>query len=781
MDIEVASTKPLMEQEQSKGDLKNHPAKIKKRTRAQRRREKVQKLKMELDKQAEGDDGVKKYDDRIVVKDNPNLVKYYKLQSFIGPNEFDQFMEGLRTTLPASFRINTFEYGQAKFLRQLVQGAEFKDYLTNANTDSDTKSPSVLEPLPWYPGKFAWQMNITRVDLKKSPILQSLHRFIMAETDIGFISRQESVSMIPPLVLDVHRGQNILDMCAAPGSKTAQLLEYLKFDIHKEQMSTCVKVESSSKSLFDDGLVVANDVDNKRCYMLVHQSNRLNSPNCVIINEDASRLPNMKTFDKDGDEYVDVKFDRILCDAPCSGDGTVRKNVDVWRKWSTGNANNFHGLQSKILKRGVELLKQDGLIVYSTCSMNPVEDEAVVASILRISQGSVVLEDCSSRLKGLHFRPGVNKWVVMNRDMEVVNDPHEVKPEQQSQIHASLFPPNEEEIGQFKLERCVRMLPHIQNTGAFFVACLRKLTPILPWEVTNADSARDSAAATDKSEAKKAPNPKKRRYGGFKEDPFVFIEFDDPDWIQIKNSYGLGDNFPANQLVHRCPSGKKRVIHLVSKATRNFMIANREEPDRVDFVKLINAGMRLFAKAESEAGFRICQDGVSEIIPYVRDDLKVPITKDDLKSLLGRQSVPMEEMSQGKHLKEKLKIGTCILIYKHTIEMNDGNDEKDISPASPIEVPIVAWRGERCVALYVSKTYRVHLRALIQSKIGNLAGDGDNDDNSIQTSETTKDNPNETTAAATTTARPDLQEQQFNSQEAEATIGHDDESHETNR
>ena len=688
----------------------------KRKTRGQKRKEK---------KAAEQQKGVWP-DRREIVRDNENLVSYYKLQPFLKEGEFDEFMVGLRATLPASFRINTFDYGQAKFLRRLVQKPEFCDFMgeekteasqnndeisqvedgisseTNGNKNCETQEQkpieTALEPLSWYPERMGWQMNITRVDLRKCPVLQQLHKFIMAETDNGFISRQESVSMIPPLLLDIRRGQTVLDMCAAPGSKTAQLLEYLKSDIFGSEEG---RSKSQDDCYFDDGLVVANDVDNKRCYMLVHQANRLNSPNCVIINEDAAKLPNMKTFDKDSDEY-NIRFDRILCDVPCSGDGTVRKNPDIWRKWTIGNANNFHGVQSKILKRGIELLKKDGLLVYSTCSMNPVEDEAVVASILRTSKGKVVLEDVTNKLSGLKTRPGLSKWTVMNRDMEVISSLEDVKPEYASQIYSSLFPPNEDEINQFKLERCLRILPHLQNTGAFFVAVLRKTCSTMPWEEPKVDA----ASGVDSKGSQAEPNPKKRRYGGFKENPFRFMTVDDPDWILIRDFYGLTDKFPVNQLATRCLADKKRTLHLVSKKTRSFIIANQEEADRKNFVKIINGGMRLFVKAESEAGFRISQDGVAEIAPYIKSDLKVAATKDDLILLLKSRTVVMDKLSSGAHIRDNLKVGSLILVYKH-IEDNE----------EPLEIPLVAWRGEHGVALYVSNTYRIHLCALVQLRV----------------------------------------------------------------
>ena len=79
------------------------------------------------------------------------------------------------------------------------------------------------------------------------------------------------------------------------------------------------------------GLVVANDADNARCYMLVHQAKRLQSPSVIITNHDASIMPNLQITSEDGKETkTNLKFDRILCDVPCSGDGTLRKNADIW-------------------------------------------------------------------------------------------------------------------------------------------------------------------------------------------------------------------------------------------------------------------------------------------------------------------------------------------------------------------------------------------------------------------------------------------------------------------
>ena len=76
-----------------------------------------------------------------------------------------------------------------------------------------------------------------------------------------------------------------------------------------------------------------------------------------------------------------ILFDRILCDVPCSGDGTIRKAPDIWRRWTPGNGNGLHPLQLRIALHACQMLRVGGRLVYSTCTFNPIEDEAVVAEV----------------------------------------------------------------------------------------------------------------------------------------------------------------------------------------------------------------------------------------------------------------------------------------------------------------------------------------------------------------------------------------------------------------
>lgn len=108
--------------------------------------------------------------------------------------------------------------------------------------------------------------------------------------------------------------------------------------------------------------------------MLTHQARRLNLPALFVTCMDARKFPTLKV----GKEMKNLRFDKVLCDVPCSGDGTLRKNVGLWKTYHNHLGHSLHPLQLEILLRGLKLTKQYGRLVYSTCSFNPIENEAVV-------------------------------------------------------------------------------------------------------------------------------------------------------------------------------------------------------------------------------------------------------------------------------------------------------------------------------------------------------------------------------------------------------------------
>lgn len=212
-----------------------------------------------------------------LVRENENFETYYKHQKIVSEAEWPEFLAAHKADLPTTFRITGYK-GEAKALLKLVEREFFTDYLKSAAELNETSYTPPFA-LPWYPNGLAWQLKLSRKDIRRSEAFYKLHNFLIAETSSGAISRQEAVSMIPPLVIDVKSHHRILDMCAAPGSKTAQLIEALHADAGNKTPT---------------GFVIANDLDNKRCYMLVHQAKRLNSPCFLVTNQDSAMYPTMK-------------------------------------------------------------------------------------------------------------------------------------------------------------------------------------------------------------------------------------------------------------------------------------------------------------------------------------------------------------------------------------------------------------------------------------------------------------------------------------------------------
>lgn len=291
--------------------------------------------------------------------------------------------------------------------------------------------------------------------------------------------------MLPVLFLDVKPGQRVLDMCASPGSKTTQALDFLLAD-------------ASSSAGAERGLVVANDLDKGRAYMLVHRLTRNTLRSAVVTCGPGDAFPGL--YDE-GELHATNVFDRVLCDVPCSGDGTLRKNQALWKDWHIGQGLTLHATQLALALRSATLLKTGGTMVYSTCSFNPIENEAVVAELLRRAGGSLELVDVSSQLPQLVTRPGRTNWKLGWRSKSKSTykghlfkaksedqgddsttylhdwfETYEQLPQELrgSRVLRSMFPPPASDPIAASLKRTMRLIPIDQNSGGFFVAVLRK-------------------------------------------------------------------------------------------------------------------------------------------------------------------------------------------------------------------------------------------------------------------------------------------------------------------
>ncbi|TKR93807.1 hypothetical protein L596_008197 [Steinernema carpocapsae] len=589
-----------------------------------------------------------------VKKDNQKLWDYYKAQGLIPEAEWHQFVQCLKDDLPTAFRVQGCH-------RELDA---FIDMMKDRFFDKIEETEGVHKPhqLPWL--KSAFQTRMPRSMMRSNPALKELHNFLVTEAEIGNISRQEAVSMLPPLLLDVQPHHKVIDVCAAPGSKTMQLIEMM----HAESDNP-------------DGLVVANDIDNSRCYLLVRQAlKRMPAPSCVVINEDASILPNMKKAN--GETML---FDRVLCDVICSGDGTFRKNIELWKSWTPQAGIGLHRLQVNIARRALEILEVGGRMVYSTCSLNPIEDEAVLAELLRHFEGTVELVDVEKELPELKRSPGVNKWKVIDRDLNEYASHDDVPTKLKRPIQQSMFPPTEEEAEKYHLNRSFRVFPHAQDTGGFFVAVLTK-TGHLKEPKTNGEEQKDRFEV-------KPPASKKRKMQGYLEDPFVFMAKDDDRFKNVADYYGIRDSFPAENLLSRSnEDGPKRTLYFVNGAVREFLQNNR------DNVKVINAGVKMFGRTETkftQCMFRLAQDGLKIILPHLGKRV-VTIDREEMDKIMrgisGNPNYPREGLQCDKALGD-LESGSVVLKATH----------------GTVEKSICAWIGQQSVSPYISKEERIHV------------------------------------------------------------------------
>jgi 16S rRNA (cytosine967-C5)-methyltransferase len=170
----------------------------------------------------------------------------------------------------------------------------------------------------------------------------------------GAISIQDEASQVVPILLGVREGERVLDMCAAPGGKTAAL----------------------ARAAGGAGFVVAADLHGHRLRGMREQFSRLGLGAVRLVELDAA-----------GSLPFGVTFDRILVDAPCSGTGTLGRHPEIrWRLQAEGLAE-FHALQVSLLRSGLERLAAGGRLVYSTCSLEAEENEFVVEEVLRGARG----------------------------------------------------------------------------------------------------------------------------------------------------------------------------------------------------------------------------------------------------------------------------------------------------------------------------------------------------------------------------------------------------------
>ena len=198
-------------------------------------------------------------------------------------------------------------------------------------------APFHLTPIPWIPNGFYYER-------EDDP---ARHPFYYA----GLYYLQEPSAMTPASVLPVMPGEHVLDLCAAPGGKATAL----------------------GAKLAGEGLLVANDISASRAKALLKNLEIFGIRNSFVTNAYPAKLA----------EQFAGAFDKILVDAPCSGEGMFRKDLANARVWSLEKVKECAKTQHEIIRQAVSMLRPGGLLLYSTCTFSPEENEQTIASLLQ--------------------------------------------------------------------------------------------------------------------------------------------------------------------------------------------------------------------------------------------------------------------------------------------------------------------------------------------------------------------------------------------------------------
>ncbi|KAF2099849.1 S-adenosyl-L-methionine-dependent methyltransferase, partial [Rhizodiscina lignyota] len=707
-------------------------------------------------------------------KKNDTLEKYYDELGIVPLDERDEFWECLRRELPNSFRFCGSKGHALAVQERLIN--HYIPQITSVEYNEELVDPP--KQIEWFPGKLAWQMTTPKNVVRKFPPFRSFQNFLVSETAVGNISRQEIVSMVPPLFMDIKPGMTVLDMCAAPGSKTAQLIEMIhggeeararkvlkniakqegrelspdgmEIELEKEEAETEDDYSDDGRST---GLLVANDVEYRRAQMLVHQVKRLNSPNIVVMNHDATMFPSIKIVQgSDGRPGRYLKFDRILADVPCSGDGTARKNPNIWKDWVPGNGIGLHTIQVRILVRALQMLKVGGRVVYSTCSLNPIENEAVVASAIERCGGTekVQIIDCSKDIAGLQRRPGMQSWKVMDRNLkfwtwdELDRARESTVPEGAEKLTESHFPPSEDQ--QIRLERCMRVYPHLQDTGGFFICVLEKQTEIRAKPENETKKAQPSSVASPILKRKVEDDPEtgepvkkfkfedprmehfppppsvqllengeangqvstahefvsKKKSNQPYEEPFKYLDPSNPVLEDIFKFYQLPERFPRDRFMVRNADGLPvKAIYYTAVLPRTILQLNEGKG-----MKFVHGGVKMFVKQDAQGQdicrWRIQSEGLPIIEGWVGEERVVRCWKRTTLHKMLKEMFPKVAQDGWKDLGEigdpvrDLGMGCCVLRVERSDE-EDGFKERMALPM---------WKSMASVNLMMPKEER---------------------------------------------------------------------------
>lgn len=280
-----------------------------------------------------------------------------RMQELLG-KDFENYIEILKREPVRSIRANKLKISPEELKKRL-----------------ETKGWKIFQPFKDYP-----EIMIVENNLEPGELGRKLEHLL------GYYYIQEIASMLPVLVLKPKPEELVLDLCSAPGSKTTQIAAEMK----------------------NTGTIIANEISLKRIKILASNTERCGVTNTIITKKEGLAL--CKKLEKEG-----FLFDKILVDAPCSGEGTLRSSPKTYKMWNIHSVKKLSRIQKSLLSSAIEILKPKGEIVYSTCTHSPEENEEVIDFILKEFKDEIKIEQISLPVKS---RSGIKKW----QDKEYLED-----------------------------------------------------------------------------------------------------------------------------------------------------------------------------------------------------------------------------------------------------------------------------------------------------------------------------------------------------------------------
>lgn len=269
---------------------------------------------------------------------------------FNNKEDFKKYLEILKKLPVRSIRCNTLKISPKKLKEKL-----------------ENKGWEIKQPWKDYP-----EVMIVRDKLMPGELGRALEHLL------GYYYIQELASMLPIIALKPKPDETILDLCAAPGSKTTQI----------------------ASNIQNTGTIFANEVNIGRIKILASNLERCGVTNTIITRKEGVAL--CKKL-----REQNIFFDKILVDAPCSGEGTLRSSPKTYIMWNIKTIKILSKLQKQLFEVAFELLKPNGEIIYSTCTHAPEENEEVINEALKKFKGKIKIEKISLPIKP---RRGLTKW-----------------------------------------------------------------------------------------------------------------------------------------------------------------------------------------------------------------------------------------------------------------------------------------------------------------------------------------------------------------------------------